>query len=74
MTTAPGGLSITNHSPSSQCRSSTFSRILYLALKAAIPLGVSTNLENLPILSCRGKSVQKKKKKGRKGKFSLNVG
>ena len=49
--TEPESLFMTNHLPNSQCQSSTPLGILYLALKAAMPSGVSTNLANLSMES-----------------------
>ena len=51
------------HSPSKQCRSSTPLGILYLALKASMPSGVSTSLANLPMefYNTRNKNLCKKK-------------
>ena len=51
----------TNHSPNSQCLSSTLSRILYFSLNAAMPLGVSTSLANLPIYSYLERVRRKRK-------------
>ena len=62
MTTTSGGL-LTNHSPNSQCLSSTLSRILYFSLNAAMPLGVSTSLANLPIYSYLERVRRKRKRK-----------
>ena len=49
MTTEPGGLFMTSHSPISQCWSLTLLGILYCALKVAMPSGVSTSQANLPM-------------------------
>ena len=68
MTIAPNGLFITSHSPNLQCCSSTLSGILYLVLKAIIPSGVSTSLENQPMCSYEVKIKQGDKKKYKKYK------
>ena len=57
MTMAPIGL-LVYHSSKQQCSNLTLARILYLALKVSLFLGVFTKLANLPNL----KSEIKKKK------------
>ena len=54
---------MTRHSPNKQCRSSTPLGILYLALKASMPSGVSTSPANLPMefYSTRNTNLCKKK-------------
>ena len=73
MTIAPNGLFITSHSPNLQCCSSTLSGILYLVLKAIIPSGVSTSLENQPMCSYEVK-IKQGDKKIKKKKLSLRHG